>query len=77
MLIADIEKEGGLSILLPQVERIAKLAGQFIAKERAQFSLDRVEVKGEHDFVSYVDKTAEGMILPALRGWYPLGGGGR
>jgi len=74
MLIADIEKEGGLSILLPQVERVAKLAGQFIAKERALFSLDRVEVKGEHDFVSYVDKTAEGMILPALRELLPEAG---
>jgi myo-inositol-1(or 4)-monophosphatase len=45
---------------------VAKEAGAFIQKERAHFSYDRVEVKGLNDLVSYVDKTAEKMIVDGL-----------
>ena len=45
---------------------IAKTAGKFIAGERKNFSSDKVESKGVNDFVSYVDRAAEEMIVKEL-----------
>ena len=35
---------------------IARRAGAYIREERRKFSLERVERKHAHDYVSYVDK---------------------
>ena len=35
--------------------KVAREAGAYINKERASFSLDKVERKHAHDYVSYVD----------------------
>lgn len=40
--------------------------GRFIQTEAEKFSLDKVETKGLHNFVSYVDKTAEEMLVEQL-----------
>lgn len=45
---------------------MAHRAADFIREELQRFTQDRVEVKGEHDFVSYVDKTSEEMLLEGL-----------
>ncbi|MFV0344785.1 MAG: inositol monophosphatase family protein [Bacteroidales bacterium] len=45
----------------------AKQAGKFIRDERAVFSQDKIEKKGKTDLVSYVDKTAEQLIVKQLR----------
>ncbi len=45
---------------------IAKEVGLFISNERAKFSTESVEVKGTNDFVSYVDKTSEKLLVEAL-----------
>ncbi len=50
-----------------QVRRIAKEAGEFIRKERKNFTPDKIEKKGEHDLVSYVDRGAEKIIVGQLR----------
>ena len=42
-----------------QVCELARSVGNFIRQERKKFSADLVEVKGENNFVTYVDKTAE------------------
>jgi myo-inositol-1(or 4)-monophosphatase len=60
--------------ILPLVIAAAKKAGGFIRKERENFSYTRVEVKGLNDMVSYVDKTAEEMIVNALRVILPNAG---
>ncbi|MDR1673117.1 MAG: inositol monophosphatase [Bacteroidales bacterium] len=52
----------------------AKQAGAFIRHEACTFSPQKVEVKGEHNFVSYVDKGAEQMIVEQLRGILPEAG---
>ncbi|MDR2465882.1 MAG: inositol monophosphatase [Prevotellaceae bacterium] len=49
-----------------EVCAIARRAGKFIADERGNFSSDRVESKGANDFVSYVDRTAEEIIVKEL-----------
>ena len=46
--------------------RIARLAGDFIRKEEKTFHAEKVQVKGLHDFVSYVDKEAERICVEAL-----------
>ena len=49
-----------------QVCGIAKQAGEFIRKEAEAFSTKSVEVKGLHNFVTYVDKGAEKLIVDRL-----------
>lgn len=45
---------------------IARKAGKFMVDERKNFSPDRIESKGVNDFVSYVDKKAEELIVSQL-----------
>jgi myo-inositol-1(or 4)-monophosphatase len=56
------------------VQGIAKIAGVFIDGERAKFNLEDVVVKGKSDFVSYVDKQAEKLIVEELRKLLPGSG---
>jgi myo-inositol-1(or 4)-monophosphatase len=53
---------------------IAKQAGDFIRKEAGTFSTKSVEVKGLHNFVTYVDKGAEKFIVDRLREILPEAG---
>ena len=53
---------------------IARKAGGFIANERKHFKQDKVENKGLHDLVSYVDKTSEAVIIEALSALLPESG---
>lgn len=53
---------------------IAKTAGEFIRQQRKTFSADKIEIKGLNDMVSYVDKTAEQMIVAALEKVIPNAG---
>ncbi len=54
--------------------RVAREAGAYINKERANFSFDKVERKHAHDYVSYVDKGSEQLIVKALRELLPEAG---
>ena len=60
--------------LCSKVCDIAKQAGDFIRKEACAFSANSVEVKGLHNFVSYVDKSAEEMIVNRLQEILPEAG---
>ena len=53
---------------------IAKRAGAYIREERQKFSLESVERKHAHDYVSYVDKGSEKLIVSALRELLPEAG---
>ena len=53
---------------------IAQKAGAYIREERKKFSLDSVERKHAHDYVSYVDKGSERLIVSALRDLLPEAG---
>ncbi|MDR2286479.1 MAG: inositol monophosphatase [Prevotellaceae bacterium] len=44
----------------------ARVAGQFMLDERKIFSSDKIETKGVNDFVSYVDKKTEELIVGQL-----------
>ena len=54
--------------------QVAREAGSYIKKERASFSVEKVERKHAHDYVSYVDKGSEQMIVKALREILPEAG---
>lgn len=53
---------------------IAQRAGAYIREEREKFSLESVERKHAHDYVSYVDKGSERLIVSALRELLPEAG---
>lgn len=63
-----------LNSILPHVVKTAKKAGAFIKKERDTFTKDKIEMKGLNDMVSYVDKTAEKMIVDDLNEILPEAG---
>ncbi len=54
--------------------QVAREAGSYIRKERASFSVDKVERKHAHDYVSYVDKGSEQLIVKELRELLPDAG---
>ncbi|MEO6979261.1 MAG: inositol monophosphatase family protein [Mucilaginibacter sp.] len=55
-----------LDKIINSVIDISKQAGGFIREQRKTFSADKIELKGLNDLVSYVDKTAEEIIVKAL-----------
>ena len=63
-----------LETLTQCVCEIAKQAGSYIRTERSKFSLESVERKHAHDYVSYVDKGSEQFIVTALRQLLPEAG---
>lgn len=46
---------------------IARKVGIFIKEQQSKIKSDVIEVKGIHDFVTYVDKTAEKQIIAELK----------
>jgi myo-inositol-1(or 4)-monophosphatase len=56
------------------VQEIALSAGKFIHDERLKLSYSDVETKSKSSLVTYVDKTAEKMIVDALRKLLPDAG---
>ncbi len=63
-----------LDVLTKQVVNLTRGVGMFISQEARKFSKQDVEVKGEHDFVYYVDKTAEKMLVQELHKLLPEAG---
>ena len=49
-----------------EIEKAARETGAFILKESQGFDLSRTESKGLNDFVSYVDKGSEKMLVDRL-----------
>ena len=66
--------EKDLQKLTFAVCEIARQAGAYIREERNKFSLESVERKHAHDYVSYVDKGSEQLIVAALKELLPDAG---
>jgi myo-inositol-1(or 4)-monophosphatase len=56
------------------VAEIVKCTGAFIVGERHRFSAEQIESKGEHNFVTYVDKGAEQRLIDGLKKLLPGAG---
>jgi myo-inositol-1(or 4)-monophosphatase len=54
-----------------QAIEIIKETGSYIAGEAKSFNKNSVESKGKHDFVSFVDKTAEKQLIEGLKHLIP------
>jgi len=63
-----------LTVIKQQVIEVAKAAGNFIEREYHQFDQAAIEYKGINNMVSYVDKTAEKMIVEGLHKILPEAG---
>ena len=63
-----------LEKICEQVVEISRVTGKFIKNELNTFSQQHIEIKGIHNFVSYVDKTAEERIVSALSKVLPKAG---
>ena len=63
-----------LNRILEEVKALAVEAGAFIAKQRESFDASKVELKQNHDYVSYVDKGSEQMIVARLKEIMPEAG---
>ena len=56
-----------LDFITQEVVLLTKKAGDFIRTERLNFSSEKIEIKAKNDLVSYVDKTAEEILVDGLR----------
>nr|WP_245625777.1 inositol monophosphatase family protein [Marinifilum fragile] len=63
-----------LEDLCLETNEIAKKAGAFIKEQQNKIKADVVETKGMHDFVTYVDKTSEELIVTELKKILPEAG---
>ncbi len=57
-----------------EVKVLAKNVGRYILEQRQSFSEENVESKSAHNYVSYVDKQSEQMIVARLREILPEAG---
>ena len=55
-----------LNLITNQVCNLSRAIGAFIKEELTKFDQNDIQVKGEHDFVTYVDKTAESRIMATV-----------
>ena len=60
--------------ILEEVKALVMEAGAFLAAQRESFDLSRVEQKQSHDYVSYVDKGCEQMVVSRLKEILPEAG---
>jgi myo-inositol-1(or 4)-monophosphatase len=63
-----------LKDLCREIEIVARQTGRFIMKESRRFDIARIESKGPNDFVSYVDRGAEEMLVENLGRLIPEAG---
>ena len=73
-IFADVIEKIDLEKYTLAVCETAKRAGAYIREERRKFSLESVERKHAHDYVSYVDKGSERLIVKELRELLPEAG---
>jgi myo-inositol-1(or 4)-monophosphatase len=57
-----------------QVCNLSRSVGKMLKQELKGFTMDKVESKGLHDFVSYVDKSAEKILVEELGKLLPVAG---
>jgi myo-inositol-1(or 4)-monophosphatase len=63
-----------LKNLCSEIEKAARMAAEFIEKESGVFNIDETESKGLNNFVTYVDKGSEKMLIEKLTPLIPEAG---
>lgn len=62
------------STLCNQVTQLTRKVGKEILKEKQSFSLDQVEIKGLHNYVTHLDKLSERLLVEGLEKLLPEAG---
>jgi myo-inositol-1(or 4)-monophosphatase len=60
-----------LDNICEKVCELARSTGGFLRDEKSKITLDNIEIKGSHDFVTYVDKTSEKILVEGLQKLLP------
>jgi len=60
-----------LELLCKSVCELSRETGKFILNEKSKITSEIIENKGIHDFVTYVDKTSEKMLISGLQKLLP------
>ncbi len=60
-----------LEVLCKSVCNLSRETGKFILNEKSKITAEIIENKGVHDFVTYVDKTSEKMLINGLQKLLP------
>lgn len=60
--------------LCKEIEYAARIAGDFIIRESGNFDINHTELKGLNNFVTYVDKGSEEMLIERLEPLIPNAG---
>jgi myo-inositol-1(or 4)-monophosphatase len=63
-----------LKNLCSEIEKAARMAAEFIVKESEVFDINETESKGLNNFVTYVDKGSEKMLIEKLTPLIPEAG---
>jgi len=65
---------GNFDEICLNVVELTRQVGEFLLEEKDKISAKDIEVKGEHDYVTYVDKTAEKYLVEGLSKIFPPAG---
>ncbi len=65
---------GNFDEICLNVVELTRQVGEFLLEEKDKVSAKDIEVKGEHDYVTYVDKTSEKYIVEGLLKIFPQAG---
>lgn len=63
-----------LEILCSEVKEIARITGAYLKNEQALLRRNDIELKGTRNYVTYIDKEAEQMLVAALQQLLPEAG---
>lgn len=56
------------------VEVLARTTGQYLKNEQAKLNKKDIELKGARDYVTYIDKEAERLLVKGLKEIFPVAG---
>lgn len=60
--------------LCKKVEVLARSTGEYLKNEQAKLSIKDIELKGTRDYVTYIDKEAEKILVKGLKELFPVAG---
>lgn len=63
-----------LGIICNEVKQLARSVGEYLIAEQAKLKRKDVELKGTRDYVTYIDKTAEELLVKGLEQLLPESG---
>ncbi len=60
--------------LCKKVETLVRSTGEYLKNEQAKLNKKDIELKGSRDYVTYIDKEAERILVKGLKELFPIAG---